>query len=266
MNQTHKSDSPDDSQGDSPGDSQNDSQGDTLAFDACSPRMSFCLWRSGRVCLRWASSGGDLAEDLPSLLAAEITERVENFSYGLLRSICFVRGPGSYTGLRASLSVARGFRLACSGLRLYSVTSFEAGLLSLGARERGGRVLSLVESFRGVWYGQAFAAGEALGEARVLGDDALRLWVFELLEAGAEGAEGGAGGLLRICGSGAGRARAEALQNFSEQNFSGRGLLMGEDALGDACGFSRPLVEEGDEALYKRGEEALQPIYMSAPV
>ena len=230
-------------------------EGYTLAFDACSSRISFCLWEGDGVNLCQSSYDEEsLAEDLPFLLACEIARVDGDFSYRSLRRICFVRGPGSYTGLRASLSVARGFRLACrgggGGLELYSVTSFEAGFLSFGADFGGGYVLSLVESFRGVWYGQAFVRGNALGDARVLGDDALRLWVFELLEAG--------GGELGLCGGGVERACAEVLGSFPKEK-----LRIG--GVGNACDFSRPLVR-GDGGIYERGEGALQPIYMGKPV
>ena len=258
-------------------------EGYTLAFDASSSKLSFCLWCGEQICLRWVFQENELenehkseqknkiwAEDLPSFLEREIVkenqrlegEGGEGFSYPMLRRVCFVRGPGSYTGLRACLSVARGFRLACDGLNLYSVTSFEAGLLSFGKHERRGRVLSLVESFRDVCYGQLFEGGRALGGARVLDDDALRLWVFHLLEENEkdEGGGGGsfAGGGLRVVGSAAERVCAEVLERFPKER-----LVLG--SLGDACDFSRDLVG-GDLRIYARGEEALQPIYMGSPV
>ncbi len=221
--------------------------------------------------IRWSSRehescGGVLAEDLPFLLAKEIgKEFSQKFSYKSLESICFVRGPGSYTGLRASLSVARGLRLACGGLGMYSVTSFQAGLLSAGFGGEnnnggGGYVLSLVESFRGIWYGQAFRGGIALGEACILGDDALRMWVFELLEMG--------GGELGLCGGGVGRACAGALGSFPSEAFvfGGDGNENGnKNGDVDAWAFSRRLVM-GDDGMYARDEEALLPVYMGSPV
>ena len=249
-------------------DAERDVEGYTLAFDACSTRVSFCLWDGGEVCLRWADeTGKTLAEDVPWILSAQ--EFHENFSYRSLRRICFVRGPGSYTGLRAALSVARGLRLACGKmagegerdgeeelereLEIFSVTSFEAGILSSEKEAAGGYALSLVESFRGVWYGQAFVGGEAVGEARVLEEEDLRLWVWQLLEAGGDKRKR----QLCLCGGGVGRA-LEVLENFPKDS-----LL--EGGVGDAWGFSRALVR-GDRKIYRRGEEALKPIYMGAPV
>ena len=252
-------------------------KGYTLAFDACAKKMSFCLWEGDELRLRHSSPDGErltkdyLAEDLPFLLAKEMEKKEvaqkssqefsQKFSYGLLRRICFVRGPGSYTGLRAGLSVARGLRLACEGLGLFSVTSFEAGLLaategaSTAEATWRGYVLSLVESFRGVFYAQAFREGEAWGEARVLGADALRLWVFQLLERG--------DGVLGLCGGGVERAYAEALGSFPREAF-----VLAENGnrdAGDAWSFSRPLVR-GEQGMYAQGEEALLPVYMSNPV
>ena len=238
----------------------------TLAFDACSKQISFCLWEGRNLCFRWSAAEREeglaevLAEDLPFLLSEELAKRgrkllqksSEAFSYRMLRRLCFVRGPGSYTGLRACLSVARGFRLACGGLELYSLTSFEAGLLSADGKMGEGYVLSLVESFRGVWYGQAFRGGSSMGDARILGEDALRLWVFELREEAEAGGE-----MLGLCGGGVERALG-VLESFPKGSF-----LVG--GVGDAYDFSRPLVL-GEGARYARGEEALQPIYMGAPV
>ncbi len=217
------------------------------------------MWEGEEARVRWSSRDHEscdeaLAEDLPFLLAKEIAKREieKEFSYKLLESICFVRGPGSYTGLRASLSVARGLRLACGGLGIYSVTSFQAGLLAAGVcgEDDGGYVLSLVESFRGIWYGQAFRGGDALGEARILGADALRMWVFELLEMG--------GGKLGLCGGGVGRACAEVLGSFPSEAF-----VVGGEV--DAWAFSRRLILK-DDGMYARGEDALLPVYMGSPV
>jgi len=84
------------------------------------------------------------------------------------RAAC-VRGPGSFTGLRMSLSFVEGFAAATGALL--------AGLdhLPLLAREAaltlpaGGALLTLVWARRGQVYAQAFApGGAALGEALVL--------------------------------------------------------------------------------------------------
>ena len=111
------------------------------------------------------------AEILPGLIDTML--RGCSVSYGDLRAICFVRGPGSYTGLRASLAVARGLRLAHRSppaLAMYSLTSFEAALLTMRARNmergesdaRGALALALVESFHDSWYAQAFHANQPL--------------------------------------------------------------------------------------------------------
>ena len=54
------------------------------------------------------------------------------------------------------------------------------------------------------------------------------------------------------------RACDEVLGSFPKGGF-----LVG--GTGEASDFSRPLVG-GEDTMYKRGEEALQPIYMGAAV
>ena len=166
-----------------------------LAFDFSASRGSLCLWsRLGREL--GAQLGAQLGDQLGrgvSLLASrqaltsELSAKAEilpalldsmlrscEVAYASLQAICFVRGPGSYTGLRASLAVAKGLRLAhisTPPLATYSLTSFEAALLAMEAKNseaqaqrvitKGVLALALVESFHDIWYAQAFRSSKA---------------------------------------------------------------------------------------------------------
>ncbi len=222
-----------------------------LAFDFSSSRGSLCLWRgtslrASRRALSFELSAK--AEILPGLIDTML--RGCSVSYDDLRAICFVRGPGSYTGLRASLAVARGLRLAHRrpppALAMYSLTSFEAALLTMRARNmergesdaRGVLALALVESFHDSWYAQAFHANQPLGKPlskpQSLDDEELAGMVAGLLARGEK---------LFLCGAAAGRAAKmledSDLRRKSETKLNNWLVRDGESRAED---FSRELV------------------------
>ena len=77
-------------------------------------------------------------------------------------------GPGSYTGIRAALSLAQGWHLA-RGVRMVGVSTAEA--VAVGAAEDGlsGRVTVVIEAQRGEFYLAGYELG---GEDRAAGHGA----------------------------------------------------------------------------------------------
>jgi tRNA threonylcarbamoyladenosine biosynthesis protein TsaB len=74
-------------------------------------------------------------------------------------------GPGSFTGLRVGISTIQGLGLAagrpCVGLSALDV-------LALAAADRAGRVVALMDAFRGETYSAVYdGTGRALGAPRV---------------------------------------------------------------------------------------------------
>lgn len=97
---------------------------------------------------------------LPTIEAARLAAGLE---LKQLEAIAVTIGPGSFTGIRTALSVARGLSLA---LRkpLWGVTTTEA--LGLQAAEAGRATVAAIDARRGEVYLQAFAASNAgLGPA-----------------------------------------------------------------------------------------------------
>lgn len=86
-----------------------------------------------------------------------------------LAAIAVVTGPGSFTGVRVGLSVAKGLGEAV-GVPLIAVTRL-ATLAAAGASK--GAVCALLDAGRGDFYCGQFRSGEPLGEALLSRDDTI---------------------------------------------------------------------------------------------
>ena len=95
-----------------------------LALDAALARCSVALWQSGTVLAgRTVAAGRGHAALLP-VLVAEIYAAAGHSADGL-DAVAVTVGPGSFTGLRAAVSLAQGLA-AGAGARLVGVTVAEA--------------------------------------------------------------------------------------------------------------------------------------------
>jgi tRNA threonylcarbamoyladenosine biosynthesis protein TsaB len=143
-------------------------QGAILAFDCAGAACSAVLWRAGRVLVRRtrASLHGQ-AEILMPMIEEAMAEA--GLGYGDLAAIATTVGPGSFTGLRAGLAVARGLALA-TGLKAIGVGTLAAAAHATAEAERRGRcVLAGIDSRRDEIFVQAFDDRlAAIGEPRVL--------------------------------------------------------------------------------------------------
>jgi len=119
-----------------------------LALDTATASGGVALVR-GTVVLAeeaWQSGGRQTATVLPA--AARLWERA-GLSPGDLDAVAVSLGPGSYTGLRVGLSLAKGFALA-RGLPLVGVPTLEA--IAYQHREASPRVCAVVAAGRGMYH------------------------------------------------------------------------------------------------------------------
>ncbi|MEZ5931453.1 MAG: tRNA (adenosine(37)-N6)-threonylcarbamoyltransferase complex dimerization subunit type 1 TsaB [Alphaproteobacteria bacterium] len=168
-----------------------------LAIDSAHQRASAALWRSGRD----AGSADKGAETGPSIVDSaalspddgkadqliNVIERLlsrQGLDYGDLDLLAVNRGPGSFTGIRSAVALARGLALA-AGLPVLGVTSHEALMSGLARDQEGRRTLIAEDARRGEVYVQAFdAAGvaatpiQALAIAAAAGDVRRGAWRF----------------------------------------------------------------------------------------
>lgn len=99
-----------------------------------------------------------------------------------LSRIAVVRGPGSFTGLRAGLAAAKGFALAL-GIPCQGVSVFEAMHYAIG-----GELTVCLDAKRGQIWCQNFSASGPIGEPQAHNLDQITIAEF--------------GGTKRLCGSG----------------------------------------------------------------
>ncbi|MEL6965542.1 MAG: tRNA (adenosine(37)-N6)-threonylcarbamoyltransferase complex dimerization subunit type 1 TsaB [Pseudomonadota bacterium] len=140
-----------------------------LAIESSGNVASAALWRSAHGRISWLADatlpvGGGKADQLITIVEQLLAN--ESLSYPDLALIAVNRGPGSFTGIRSAVALARGLALA-SGLPVLGVTSHEAVATKLrhdrpDARRDCPLVVSL-DARRGEVYVQTFSAnGEAL--------------------------------------------------------------------------------------------------------
>lgn len=118
-----------------------------LAFDACGESPSIALAEDGQdIAIRSLPPGRGQADQLPALLA----EMINNAEMASLTSLATSTGPGSYTGLRACLSLVKGLALV-RDLPVYGLSAFECLTEFVGAEEAD---LVFVDAGRGRVWGQ----------------------------------------------------------------------------------------------------------------
>ena len=129
-----------------------------LGFDTAASACSAALCRDGdTLAHRYEAMAQGQAEYLMGMINDVMEEAGKDF--GDLDLLAVTTGPGSFTGIRIGLAVARGLALA-GDLPCMGVTTFEAVAAGVPETERDGATLFVaIESKRDDIYVQAFAAG-----------------------------------------------------------------------------------------------------------
>jgi tRNA threonylcarbamoyladenosine biosynthesis protein TsaB len=130
-----------------------------LALDASTENCSVALFTGREAIARSAELPRGHADEILRMLDALLGEA--GVSLGMLDGIAAGIGPGGFTGVRISVSVAQGLAFG-AGLGVVPVTTLDA--LALKAVEGGAeRVLACLDARMGEVYWGTFAADAALG-------------------------------------------------------------------------------------------------------
>jgi len=138
-----------------------------LALDAAGSACSAAIWRGGGVVARrFEATERGHAERLAPLVRDTMADA--GLSFAALSLIAATTGPGSFTGLRVALALARGLGLALAvpvaGIDRFRVAAASArGTAADGLRPATGPLLVALDSRRAELFFAAFsAAGDAL--------------------------------------------------------------------------------------------------------
>lgn len=135
-----------------------------LAIDSSGPACSAALW-DGATAACIAHSRHELSRGQAETLVPLIRDLMASAGcgFGDLDLIAVCHGPGSFTGIRVAVAVARGFALA-TGLPLVPVNALEA-LAEAAPAPESGRILALLDARRGEVYAQSFNSARAALDA-----------------------------------------------------------------------------------------------------
>lgn len=171
-----------------------------LALDTALGACSVALVEDGKVCARrYQDRTRGHAEVLMDLVSE--VEHEAGFRSLECDRLAVTVGPGTFTGLRVSLSAARGLALA-TGLPLIGITTLQAIAANVPVSDDqapGGQVLSLLDAKRGEVYGQAFVADPDLTpttKPQVLTHEAAEIMVAAALDVGPLGLVGTGASLI----------------------------------------------------------------------
>lgn len=129
----------------------------TLAFDTTANGVSVLLNQDGRIIDSYQEQ---MSFGQAEVLIPEIRNTLEGAGLQFkdldLAVVCV--GPGSFTGVRSSISAARAFGLACPNTKIIGVSAFEAYADSLEPEELAKINAVIIETKREDFYYQLFDA------------------------------------------------------------------------------------------------------------
>ena len=130
----------------------------TLAFDTTAAACSVILLQDRKTLSVWSQA---MEFGQAEALIPEIKNILEkhNLDFSELGLLAVCTGPGSFTGVRAGISAARAFGLACPDLAVAGVSAFDAYLPELFGDEIAEKNLVVIETKREDFYYQIFDAG-----------------------------------------------------------------------------------------------------------
>jgi tRNA threonylcarbamoyladenosine biosynthesis protein TsaB len=130
-----------------------------LAVDAATEVCSVALLCDGDVRVRSIEAGRGHAQQLLAMVTELLAEA--QISWSMLNGIAASIGPGAFTGVRISVSVAQGLAFG-AGLPVVPVTTLEAMALQVLERDSD-RAIACLDARMGEVYWACFAADAARG-------------------------------------------------------------------------------------------------------
>ena len=130
-----------------------------LAVDAATEVCSVALLCDGDVRVRSIEGGRGHAQQLLAMVTELLAEA--QISWSMLNGIAASIGPGAFTGVRISVSVAQGLAFG-AGLPVVPVTTLEAMALQVLERDSD-RAIACLDARMGEVYWACFAADAARG-------------------------------------------------------------------------------------------------------
>ena len=130
-----------------------------LAVDAATEVCSVALLCDGHVRVRSIEAGRGHAQQLLAMVTELLAEA--QISWSMLNGIAASIGPGAFTGVRISVSVAQGLAFG-AGLPVVPVTTLEAMALQVLERDSD-RAIACLDARMGEVYWACFAADAARG-------------------------------------------------------------------------------------------------------
>lgn len=127
----------------------------TLAYDTTGAQCALILLNDGQTVGRYveAMDFGQAEVLIPQIRAVLENAGLRFADLGLL-AVCV--GPGSFTGVRAGISAARAFKMACPGVTVAGITAFEAYVRALEPQELAEINAVIIETKRDDYYFQLF--------------------------------------------------------------------------------------------------------------
>ena len=127
----------------------------TLAFDTTGSKCSICLIkdRSFVSVFEQQMDYGQAEVLIPEIEKMLEEEKIKFSDLGLI-AVC--DGPGSFTGVRASISAARAFSLACPEIPVTGVSAFDAYLMDFSGDELAKKNVVIIETKREDFYVQYY--------------------------------------------------------------------------------------------------------------
>lgn len=127
----------------------------TLSFDTTAAACSILLKKGDHVISRYVEAM-EFGQAEALIVKTNDILKQNNLLFSDIGAVFVCVGPGSFTGVRSSVSAARTFQLACPNLLLGGVSAFDAWVLDLKQEERSEINAVIIETKREDFYVQLF--------------------------------------------------------------------------------------------------------------